>query len=223
MVNTLRLTKHLKDPGEADQQLLDHLTKTVAKESPDTTRYSATFNLDDLSAWLIDDLEESPYSALRHSVKDARASARRRAIITLKLHGLFRSSDCLLMQRGSLFDVLPSARLGSHYMGPMVATSGEPSYPAWVLLQLTNTKTSGSVAHKFSSCPSEPALCPVLALYTYVSLAKMLVIAKYVDLESSIWLGTTPSTALPPLLPKQWCGPSSPNGCLSRISFCPSP
>ena len=92
------------------------------------------------------------------------------------------------------FDVLPSARLGSHYMGPMVATSGEPSYPAWVLLQLTNTKTSGSVADKFSSCPSEPALCPVLALYTYVSLAKMLVIAKYVDHESSLWLGTTPST-----------------------------
>jgi len=103
VINTLRLTKHFKDPGEADQLLLDHLTKTVAKESPDTTRYSATFNLDDLSAWLIDDLEESPYSALRHSVKDARASARRRAIITLKLHGLFRSSDCLLMQRGSLF------------------------------------------------------------------------------------------------------------------------
>jgi hypothetical protein len=38
---------------------LDHLTKTVAKES-----------------WrLIEDLEESPYSALRHSVKDDRASA----------------------------------------------------------------------------------------------------------------------------------------------------
>ena len=129
VVNTLRLTKHLKDPSEADQQLLDHLTKTVAKESPDTARYSDTFNLDDLSAWLIEDLEESPYSSLLHSVKEHRATARRRAIITLKLHGLFRSSDCLQMQRGSLFDDLPSASLGSHYMGPMVETAGEPFYP----------------------------------------------------------------------------------------------
>jgi hypothetical protein len=107
VVNTLRLTKHLKDPGEADQQLLDHLTKTVAKESPDTARYSDTFNLDNLSAWLIEDLEESPYSALRHSVTDDRATARRRAIITLKLHGLFRSSDCLQMQRGSFSTTCP--------------------------------------------------------------------------------------------------------------------
>ena len=168
-------------------------TKTVAKESPDTARYSDTFNLDDLSAWLIEDLEESPYSSLRHSVKDHRATARRRAIITLKLHGLFRSSDCLQMQRGSLFDDLPSARLGS-YWGPMVEKAGEPSFPDWVILRLTNTKTSGSVEHRVPSCPSEPALCPVLALYTYVSLAKKLVIAKYVDHVSSIWLGTTASS-----------------------------
>ena len=190
VVNTLRLTKHLKDPSEADQQLLDHLTKTVAKESPDTARYSDMFNLDDLSAWLIEDLEESPYSSLLHSVKEHRATARRRAIITLKLHGLFRSRDCLQMQRGSLFDDLPSARLGS-YWGPMVEKAGEPSFPDWVILRLTNTKTSGSVEHRVPSCPSEPALCPVLALYTYVSLAKKLVIAKYVDHVSSIWLGTT--------------------------------
>jgi hypothetical protein len=127
VVNTLRLTQDLKDPGEADQQLLDHLTKTVAKESPDTARYSDTFNLDVLSAWLIEDLEERPHRSLRHSVKDDRASARRRAIITLQLHGIFRSSDCLQMQRGSLFDDLPSACLGSHW-GPMVETAGEPSY-----------------------------------------------------------------------------------------------
>jgi hypothetical protein len=75
-----------------------------------------------------------------------------------------------------------------------VEAAGEPSYPEWVLLRLTNTKTSGSVEHKIPSCPSEPALCPVLALYTYVSLAKKLVIAKYVNHEFSIWLGTTPST-----------------------------
>jgi hypothetical protein len=47
------------------------------------------------------------------------------------------------------------------------------------------------VEHKIPFCPSEPAHCPVLALFTYVKLCKDLDIATYIDHESSIWLGTT--------------------------------
>ena len=47
------------------------------------------------------------------------------------------------------------------------------------------------VEHKIPFCPSEPALCPVLALLAYIKLCKDLDIATYIDHESSIWLGTT--------------------------------
>jgi hypothetical protein len=47
------------------------------------------------------------------------------------------------------------------------------------------------VEHKIPFCPSEPALCPVLALFAYVKICKDLDITAYTDHESSIWLGTT--------------------------------
>jgi hypothetical protein len=75
-------------------------------------------------------------------------------------------------------------KIMSTLMTPLIHLSDESS----------SSTASKKVPSSTASCPSEPALCPVLALYTYVSLAKKLVIAKCVDHESSIWLGTTSST-----------------------------
>jgi hypothetical protein len=47
------------------------------------------------------------------------------------------------------------------------------------------------VEHTIFFCPSEPALCPVLALSAYIKLCQDLDIAAYIDHVSSIWLGTT--------------------------------
>ena len=89
-------------------------------ERPDScldAKYSEIFNLDDLTTRLIEEFEDKPYWRLKAATKDDRALARQRAVVTLKLHGLFRSGDCLQMQRGSLFDDIPSRRLGSSW-GP---------------------------------------------------------------------------------------------------------
>ena len=193
IVKTLELTRSLSADTPADRALLDNLTKTIQKDHPDQAKYSEIFNLDDLTTRLIEEFEDKPYGRLQAASKEDRAIARQRAVVTLKLHGLFRSGDCLQMQRGSLFDDLPSSRLGS-FWGPTSILDDGSSCPEWVLLRLTSTKTSGEVEHKVPFCPSEPALCPVLALFSYISLVKTLSISPHVAAESSLWLGITAST-----------------------------
>jgi hypothetical protein len=113
IVNTLRLTSQLKT-SPPEEALLDNLTKTVSRESPSTAKYADTFNLDDLTSNLVKEYEETPHSSLdKHSHK-SRGVMRRRAIINLKLHLLFRSDDCLQMTRGTLFDTEQDPSLGSH-------------------------------------------------------------------------------------------------------------
>ena len=193
LVKTLELTKSLSSDSPSDRALLDNLTKTIQKDCPDQAKYSEIFNLDDLTTRLIEEFEDKPYWRLKAATKDDRALARQRAVVTLKLHGLFRSGDCLQMQRGSLFDDIPSSRLGS-FWGPTSKMDDGSTCPEWVILRLTSTKTSGLVEHKVPFCPSEPALCPVLALFTYISLVKTLSISPHVAAESSLWLGTTAGT-----------------------------
>jgi len=193
LVKTLELTKSLSSDSPSDRALLDNLTKTIQKDCPDQAKYSEIFNLDDLTTRMIEEFEDKPYCRLKAATKDDRALARQRAVVTLKLHGLFRSGDCLQMQRGSLFDDIPSSRLGS-FWGPTSKMDDGSTCPEWVILRLTSTKTSGLVEHKVPFCPSEPALCQVLALFTYISLVKTLSISPHVAAESSLWLGTTAGT-----------------------------
>ena len=189
IVNTLRLTRQMAT-SSSDEALLEHLTKTVGRENPATAKYADMFNLDDLTSHLVKEYEETPHSSLNTHSFTNRGVMRRRAIVNLKLHLLFRSDDCLQMSRGSLFDVKQDSSLGSHW-GPMTTTDGGQQCPEWVLIRLSKTKTSGLVEHKIPFCPSEPALCPVLALYAYVKMYKGLKLASYVNHEASIWLGIT--------------------------------
>ena len=189
IVNTLRLTSQVVT-SEAEETMLVHLTKTVGRENPDTAKYAGTFNLDDLTSFLLKEYEEKPHSSLDIHSHKSRGVMRRRAITNLKLHLLFRSDDCLQMTRGSLFDVEQVPALGSHW-GPMAKTEDGQQCPEWVLVCLTKTKTSGRVEHRIPFCPSEPALCPVLSLLVYIRLYKGLKLASYINQDSSIWLGVT--------------------------------
>ena len=71
--------------------MLVHLTKTVGRENPDTAKYAGTFNLDDLTSFLLKEYEEKPHSSLDIHSHKSRGVMRRRAITNLKLHLLFRS------------------------------------------------------------------------------------------------------------------------------------
>jgi hypothetical protein len=143
IVNTLRLTSQLKT-SPPEEALLDNLTKTVSRESPSTAKYADTFNLDDLTSNLVKEYEETPHSSLdKHSHK-SRGVMRRRAIINLKLHLLFRSDDCLQITRGTLFDTEQDPSLGSHW-GPMSKSDDGQQCPEWVLIRRAKTKTSFAV------------------------------------------------------------------------------
>ena len=176
--------------SSTDDTLLEHLTKTVGRANPTTAKYADMFDLDDLTSHLVKEYEEAPHSSLTTHNASNRGVMRRRAIVNLKLHLLFRSDDCLQMTRGSLFEVKQDSSLGSHW-GPLTTTDGGQQCPEWVFVRLTKTKTSGMVEHKIPFCPSEPALCPVLALYVYVKLYKGQKLASYINQDSSIWLGVT--------------------------------
>ena len=104
IVNTLKLTKELARSSEDDEAGLKALVDSVKRSQPDLAKYSETFDLDDVLTWLVEDLEECSHQEMlkKASAKDFRARARRRAVVTLKLHGLYRSNCCLQMQRGAL-------------------------------------------------------------------------------------------------------------------------
>ena len=198
IVNTLKLTKELARSSEDDEAGLKALVDSVKRSQPDLAKYSETFDLDDVLTWLVEDLEECSHQEMlrKASAKDFRARARRRAVVTLKLHGLYRSNCCLQMQRGALFNgrarVTPSS--GSRW-GPLRQLEDDSSFPEWVILRLSKTKTSGSVEDKILLDPSEPALCPVANLFTYVQMCvKLGDIAPFAGEEHSIFLGTTKGT-----------------------------
>jgi hypothetical protein len=120
IVNTLRLTSQIVT-STAEVTLLEHITKTVSREKPSTVKYADTFNLDDLTSYLVKEYEKNPHSSFdKHNHKSC-GVMKRRAITNLKLHLLFRSDDCLQMSRGSLFDKIQVPSLGSHW-GPMAKT-----------------------------------------------------------------------------------------------------
>ena len=130
--------------------------------------------MDDVLNFLVEDFEEKSHDSLMkdHHLRAARAHARRRAVVTLKLHGLFRSSCCAQMERGSLFsDPTEQSDTSSHW-GPMSSLTGGMRCPSWVSLRLSKTKTSGPVTSKIEFLPSEPALCPVANLFTYVQICR---------------------------------------------------
>jgi hypothetical protein len=186
VVNTLRVISTLKE-ASTDDQLLSSLI--------DSIQYDSIFNLDDLLAFLVEDFEDNPPSSFASHVKDHRACARKRAIMNLKLHGMFRSDCCLHMERGHLFSKEPGTKglSGSHW-GPMSKLDNGVEVPDWVVLRLSHTKSSGVTEVKIPCCPSEPALCPVHALFTYVNLVKSFPMPYYVTHSSTIWLGFTQSS-----------------------------
>ena len=112
--------------SSTDDTLLEHLTKTVGRENPTTAKYADMFDLDDLTSHLVKEYEEAPHSSLTTHNASNRGVMRRRAIVNLKLHLLFRSDDCLQMTRGSLFEVKQDSSLGSHW-GPLTSTDGGPT------------------------------------------------------------------------------------------------
>jgi hypothetical protein len=101
IVNTLRLTMQMVT-SSTDEALLEHLTKTVSREKPATAKYADTFDLDDLTSHLVKEYEETPRKSLNIHSYTSCAVMRRRAIINLKLHLLFRTDDCLQMTRGKI-------------------------------------------------------------------------------------------------------------------------
>ena len=77
IVNTLRLTSQVVT-SEAEETMLVHLTKTVGRENPDTAKYAGTFNLDDLTSFLLKEYEERPHSSLDIHSHKSRGVMRRR-------------------------------------------------------------------------------------------------------------------------------------------------
>ena len=94
------------------------------------------------------------------------------------------------MQRGTLFDdpeVQPDKT--SSYWGPMSTLNDGTTCPEFVRLWLTQTKSSGATEHIIYCLKSEPALCPVAALFTYVSMYRKLGgIASPIDKTESVFL-----------------------------------
>ena len=195
---TLKLTKELDRYSEDDEADLRALVDSVKRNQPDQAKYSDTFDLDDVLSWLVEDFQECPHHVMLANahIKDFRARARRRAVVTLKLHGLYRSNCCLQMQRGSLFiSPLPSTPSSGSRWGPLHQVVDGSEFPEWVILCLSSTKTSGSVEDKILLDSSEPALCPVANLYTYVQMCiKNGDIASFAEGKHSIFLGTTMGT-----------------------------
>ena len=105
VINTLKLTGDLTCTNTAEEARVQALIDTVKRQQPDQARYTNTFDLDDVLTWLIEDYELTGHRFLRRNFasKDRRQHARKRAVVTLKLHGLFRSHDLLMARRGLLF------------------------------------------------------------------------------------------------------------------------
>ena len=93
------------------------------------------------------------------------------------------------MQRGATYDEVQDPSLGSHW-GPLSKSEDGEICPEWVHLRLTSTKTTGLLEVRIPFCPTEPALCPVLALYSYVKMHVGLPMAHHVGPTSPIWLIT---------------------------------
>ena len=97
------------------------------------------------------------------------------------------------MQRGVLYDD-PTVQTdkSSSYWGPMSTLDDGTICPEFVRLLLTQTKSSNTAEHIIYSLKSEPALCPVAALFTYVSMHKKLKdIVSPIDKTESIFLSVT--------------------------------
>ena len=191
----MTLTGTLLTPSDAEEAQLQALIDTVKRTNPDKAKHETTFDLDDLLTHLLEDDEAKSHVATRNNFacKDERARARGRAIVTLKLHSLFRSDCCRWMQRGVLFDD-PTVQTdkSSSYWGPMSTLDDGTSCPEFVRLLLTQTKSSNTAEHIIYSLKSEPALCPVAALFTYVSMHKKLKdIVSPIDKTESIFLSVT--------------------------------
>ena len=188
VVNTLTLSRQIAE-SPSDQILLEQLSSTIQRTNPDGAKYAECFDLDDLINRRIELYDKQPYSAMSRDVSAHRALARQCAVINLKLYGLYRSDDCLQMQRGATFDEFQDPSLGSHW-GPLSKSEDGEICPEWVHLRLTSTKTTGLLEVRIPFCPTEPALCPVLALYSYVKMHVGLPMAHHVGPTSPIWLIT---------------------------------
>jgi hypothetical protein len=166
-------------------------------KQPDQAKYSGTWDLDDVLSWLVEDYDKLPHDVMRKNFfcKDARTLARRRAVMALKLHGLFRSDCCRWMQRGVLYDDADKQHdHSSSYWGPMTALDDGSTCPEFVHLVLTQTKTTEVVEHRIGCLRSDAALCPVAALFTYVTMCKTQGdMAKSLSKTDSVFMGITKS------------------------------
>jgi len=157
----VRSLKLMGNRSLEESSCLNALAGSIKAEKPDGARYEDTFDLDNVLALLGEEFETRPLSKLRGSEKADRDRLRKTVVITLKLDGLYRSSDILQMQRGSLFDrqAAEGSRWGPSEQADMVLDH--------VILHAANSKTS-TFEDKIMKCTEHPLLCPVTALFHYV-------------------------------------------------------
>jgi len=197
VINTLKLTGDLTCTNTAEEARVQALIDTVKRQQPDQARYTNTFDLDDVLTWLIEDYALTGHRFLRRNFasKDRRQHARKRAVVTLKLHGLFRSHDLLMARRGLLFsDISNQADTSCSRWGPMTELDDGTPCPEYVVLILSNTKATGKTEWRIDCMKGEAGLCPVAALFTYISMCKSQGdICTSLTSDDSIFLGITKS------------------------------
>jgi len=174
LATTLRTLKLLNaiSTEQGDEVLLDHLKKSVRAERPDKAKYAEFFDLDDLLAHICALFEEKQWHLLKGNDRAELSKLRRVTVVNLKISNMYRSSDVLSINTGSLLQEADDQCKDNSRWGPLEAEGpGGNIYPAFVILHLRDSKT-GAKIDRLDAFPEEPALCPVFALWCYAKAIK---------------------------------------------------